>query len=113
MNDVILTRELIHAGKNGPGGWNAAQLAAIGIFNVTQKGWIERACGKVVSAEAYQRFLSMRYGYVPPSAQNDDPPPPTVKPSGWSEEVWEIHLRIQRRIRDRMLKSANTEETKA
>lgn len=61
MNDVTLTPELIHAGRSEAGGWNKAQLKAIGIewADIRQSGWIERNSGRVVTRDQYDLFLSL------------------------------------------------------
>ena len=61
MTDVILTPELIHAGKSEAGGWNRGQLEAIGIpwSEIRIKGWMDRASGRVVTRAAYDMFLAL------------------------------------------------------
>jgi hypothetical protein len=54
---------MIHAGQSGAsGGWNAKQLAAIGITwaDASVRGWIARNAGRLVRVEEYERFLSLR-----------------------------------------------------
>lgn len=40
VKTIVLTRELIHAGKSGPGGWTRQQLKCIGVeWSELKKGW--------------------------------------------------------------------------
>lgn len=59
---VVLTRNLIIAGRYGYGTFNRAQLEAIGIAwkDTRRKGWIDRNCGRVVTAEEYARFIELK-----------------------------------------------------
>lgn len=58
---ITLTRDLIFAGQSEAGGWNRAQLEAIGITwkDLRRGGWIERNCGRVVGRVEYRLFLSL------------------------------------------------------
>lgn len=64
---VVLTRNLIHAGKSAAGGWNKAQLAAIGIAwsELRHRGWIDRNVGRVVTADEYAEFIELRKVFSP------------------------------------------------
>lgn len=52
-----LTRQLIDQGKSARGGWNAKQLAVLGIAWPPLKGWPARLEGQEISDEQYQQFL--------------------------------------------------------
>ena len=62
MNETItLTRDLIFAGQSEAGGWNRAQLEAIGITwkDMKKGGWINRHCGRTVTRKEYHLFLAL------------------------------------------------------
>lgn len=56
-----LTEEMILAGQTGNGGWNRAQLAALGIDWPPHKGWKRRLIGTEISEQQYQRFLQLKH----------------------------------------------------
>lgn len=97
---LTLTSAMILAGRGRTGGWNAKQLACIGIKwgETYVKGWIGRAAGRTVTVANYDRFLSLRNTAVPDHTDNGPYDPPETKPSGWTDEVWELHQRIRARV---------------
>jgi hypothetical protein len=57
---ILLTHENLHKGQTGNGGFNYAQLAALGVATPPRKGWLRRLIGTQVSAESYELFLSLK-----------------------------------------------------
>ncbi len=59
-----LTTQLIEAGRSERGGFNLAQLKAIGVPLPARgwpaTGWLKRMEGVEVSSEAYSRYLELR-----------------------------------------------------
>lgn len=60
---MTLTHQLIEAGRTPRGGYNMAQLKAIGVKlsgplgGSPSKGWLRRLVGAEVTHEAYDKFL--------------------------------------------------------
>ena len=57
-NYIILTKELIHAGKTDKGGFTSAQIEYLG-FCFGEK-WIDRCIGKKLTQKEYLKFLSYK-----------------------------------------------------
>jgi hypothetical protein len=58
---VVLTRELIHAGKYGSGSWTREQRRLLGVTeNPPQKGWLNALIGTPITEEAYRAFLAAK-----------------------------------------------------
>jgi hypothetical protein len=57
---MVVTKELILAGKTGSGGWKAKQLKIIGVSWPPEKGWMDRAVGRLISNEDADRFVSYK-----------------------------------------------------
>lgn len=61
---MILTKEQFIAGKSDAGGYNIAQLRAIGLEMPAKgwpkSGWPSRLIGRNVTDEQYAAFLSLR-----------------------------------------------------
>lgn len=55
---ILVTTELLARGMSHLGGWNRAQLSAIGIAWPPMRGWKKLVIGRVVSAEAAEQFLA-------------------------------------------------------
>ena len=60
MSTVMLTTDLVDAGMSDRGGFNRAQVEALGVKWPLKAGWRRGLIGKVVTSEAYQRFLALR-----------------------------------------------------
>lgn len=56
---VRLTRDLLHAGKTGGGGFNRKQIEALGLRYPPMKGWLSRLIGKTITRERYERYLAL------------------------------------------------------
>lgn len=56
----VITPELIAAGMSDAGGWNKAQLRAIGIPWPLTHGWQREALGRAITQEQHDAFLSLR-----------------------------------------------------
>jgi 5-methylcytosine-specific restriction protein A len=56
---MIITKEIMQAGKSSNNGWNLKQLAALGEPNQSG-GWYRRLIGKEVSQEQIDRFLELK-----------------------------------------------------
>lgn len=54
--DFVITASWIEAHRTQAGGWKRHQLAQIGVPWPPQKGWKDRAVGRVISAEARRVF---------------------------------------------------------
>lgn len=68
MGRVVLTREMIEAGKSSRGGWSNKQVQQLGLPSLEgQKGWQERLVGTEVEAERYQRFLDLTDAHISPA----------------------------------------------
>ena len=59
MEKLMLTLAMIDAGSNGPGGWNREQLKLIGVTWPPKSGWKERAIGREITKNDYDRFLAL------------------------------------------------------
>jgi len=55
---------MIRRGMSSHGGWNAQQLATIGVPWPPMKGWIRRVAGTKVRREDYERFLAMKDAHI-------------------------------------------------
>lgn len=51
---------MIEAGQSGAGGWNAGQLALLGVEWPPRHGWFKRAIGQPIELAAYEEFLRLR-----------------------------------------------------
>lgn len=61
---MILTHELMEAGRSGAGAFNLSQLRALGV-ELPEKGWPpsgwpRKLLGKEISQERYDAFISLR-----------------------------------------------------
>jgi hypothetical protein len=56
---VRLTRDMLHAGKTGGGGFNRRQIEALGLRYPPMKGWLSRLIGKTITRERYERYLAL------------------------------------------------------
>lgn len=54
--DGVVTLEWLKWYANGPGGYNARQLAALGISWPPTKGWLRGLVGERVTADQAERF---------------------------------------------------------
>lgn len=74
MNDetVVVTHDLLKAGKSDRGGWSKLQLMCTGIPWPPPKGWKKSAVGHSISQSDADRFLQLRNGSKP--AQKRDLP---------------------------------------
>ena len=57
---VIVTNEMIEAGKSGMGGWNRRQVEAIGMKWPLTQGWKFRIIGTTVERSKVAAFLSLK-----------------------------------------------------
>ncbi len=57
---VIVTDELIEAGKSERGGWSKAQLALLGVTWPPEFGWKNRVRGRAISKADADRFVALR-----------------------------------------------------
>ena len=57
---VIVTNEMIEAGKSEIGGWNRRQVEAIGIKWPLTQGWKFRIIGTTVERSKVAEFLSLK-----------------------------------------------------
>lgn len=60
VKTVVLTRELLLAGRSSRGGWSPEQLAALNVPHPRGPQWTIRMHGVVVPHEAYVRFMDLR-----------------------------------------------------
>jgi hypothetical protein len=58
VNEIVLTKELLDAGKNIYG-WNEKQIRLLTSYP-PEKGWMCKLVGKKVSLVAYEEFLKLR-----------------------------------------------------
>jgi hypothetical protein len=58
--EIVLTKELLNAGRNGDGWFNKQQAAMFGITLPPQRGWLESLVGLRVTREFYEWFLSLK-----------------------------------------------------
>jgi hypothetical protein len=61
---VILSNELIEAGRSDRGGWNRTQLLLIGVPWPPEKGWKARRIGKSIEDKAFLDFLALKMGVL-------------------------------------------------
>ena len=59
-DQVIVTNEIIEAGKSGMGGWNRRQVEAIGMKWPLTQGWKFRIIGTTVERSKVAEFLSLK-----------------------------------------------------
>ena len=57
---MVITLELIEAGKSLAGGWNRAQIELIGQKWPLQPGWQNRVTGETISRGNALQFLSLK-----------------------------------------------------
>lgn len=67
---VVLTRELLLAGRGPGGGWSVEQLAVLGVPHPRGPQWTIRMYGVPVAVSLYRKFLDLR---------------PTAEPRGEAE----------------------------
>jgi hypothetical protein len=59
MKTIILTKEILNAGKSSNGSWGQAQLEVLGAFPLT-RGWQRRVIGSEFTADQIKDFLSLQ-----------------------------------------------------
>ena len=59
-NAMRITESLLEQGKSDRGGWNAKQLAWIGVDWPVHHGWQRKALGKEITENDARMFLSLR-----------------------------------------------------
>ena len=64
-DSIIITDDLIDAGRSLKGGWNARQLAALGVAWPPNRGWRRRLCGQVLPKAKVALFFSRGGQEVP------------------------------------------------
>lgn len=57
---MTITRQWIMGGRSRGGGWTRIQLDAIGVPWPPQRGWIDRVCGRHLSADRQRTFETGR-----------------------------------------------------
>lgn len=68
MEKVVLTREMIEAGKSSRGGWSNRQVQQLGLPSLNgQKGWQDRLIGTEHDRDKYEMFLALRDGHLTPT----------------------------------------------
>lgn len=55
-----ITHAILQSGKSDRGGWNAPQIAVLGVSWPLKKGWLSNLIGKEITAKDYERFLELR-----------------------------------------------------
>ncbi|WP_376960085.1 hypothetical protein ABNQ39_20455 [Azospirillum sp. A26] len=70
---VQITEEFIEAAKTPRGGWNAKQLAAVGIAWPPKHGWRRRLVGKWITQEDAERFYDLGKSGKKPAATETKP----------------------------------------
>ncbi len=55
---IRLTRELLHSAGNSGCGFTVAQVESLGLEY--RKGWLSSMVGKTVTAEQWEKFVSLR-----------------------------------------------------
>jgi hypothetical protein len=59
---VVVTAELIEAGRSERGGWSKAQLALLRVSWPPQAGWKTKVIGTPITKPDADRFVKMRGG---------------------------------------------------
>jgi hypothetical protein len=68
----VVTRAWIEAYKTPAGAWKAKQLGAIGVRWPPASGWLDKACGQVITESNRAAFESFAAGTAPePRARQD------------------------------------------
>lgn len=57
---MILTREMVLAGRSKRGGWTRAQLKTLGVAWPPRQGWLDALSGTEVSEAVYERFMALQ-----------------------------------------------------
>ena len=60
--EMLVTKEFIHSGKRGPGGWCAAQLRMLGLRWPAKSGWIDRTVSRNLELSDEAASLFIKYG---------------------------------------------------
>jgi len=69
--NMILTHEIFEQGKSLKGGWNSAQLRALGIDGMKQnKGWKHTIIGKEIDDSKVAMFLSLKDAHISEDRRN-------------------------------------------
>jgi hypothetical protein len=55
-----ITEQLLESGKSERGGWNAAQLAFLGVDWPAKHGWQSKVIGREISRENHEGFLALK-----------------------------------------------------
>jgi hypothetical protein len=55
-----MTEDLIHQGMSGAGGWNRAQMKALGVGWPLKSGWKQRLIGQEIDDAKVKEFLSLK-----------------------------------------------------
>jgi hypothetical protein len=61
---VLVTLDLLEAGKSRNGQWNDDQLACLGVPMPKKAGWIRRLIGTVVRRDQCIRFLALKDAHL-------------------------------------------------
>lgn len=65
QENIVLTREMIHAAQKGPGGgWSKQRLKMLGVQFPLTKGWLSSLVGKPITLDQYRAFIG-RADWVP------------------------------------------------
>jgi hypothetical protein len=63
---IVVTAELLAAGRSERGGWSKAQLAILGVAWPPTTGWKAVVVGLRLPRAEAERFVSLRAGELPP-----------------------------------------------
>lgn len=66
---MIITHEIIEAGKSSNNGWNGKQVRLLGE-DMTKKGWLRRLIGKEFPEEVVNQFLALKDVHLKPGFIN-------------------------------------------
>lgn len=61
---MIVTQQIIEAGKSINGGWNLQQMKCLGFENGWERKWIRRIVGKDLPEENIKRFLDWKNAHI-------------------------------------------------
>jgi hypothetical protein len=56
----IITEAMLESGRSDEGGWNKAQVRAIGIPWPLKEGWKRRHSGQEITHQQYEQFMALR-----------------------------------------------------
>lgn len=60
METLIITNDLIEAGKSDAGGWTRQQIESLGISWPPREGWKTRLIGTVIEKSRLEKFMSLK-----------------------------------------------------